>query len=311
MKEKNCITVFALVSLCALFNLNACLAASSDEGSDSKATDYLQAKGYLSIKDALATTISQTGEHSYKIEAGSRFLVVCDNGLSSSTAKVGDLVSVKLANDIYFDGHVILPKSTELQGVVSQVEQGRSGLSADLPGKHWMNAQGVLGLQFKQAEIGEKRISLEANPVPMSLVAGATPGRLSTVTDKQGDFTLYYHSGRYACINAGIAGSSVATGAAGSALAQRVGSYALSRVGFFVPAIMSGMAGAASPSYALGHPDEQVGLRERGKGFMLGFAKGLPGGGILMSAVQQGTDVSLAPGDEFVVELKSAADITE
>ena len=249
-------------------------------------------KGFASITDGMPMYLSQVSAASFRMDAGSRFVAVLETGISSSTANLGDPVSAKTATPIYYDGKIVIPAGSTLHGTIFLVDKSRSPLKSDLPGKHWLNAQGALGLRFDKLVIGHKSFPLNATPAAKAVVnAVASTTRSRLVTDKNGDITVYYGAGKYGAMEVAIEGGSLATGP----------------FGLIVGPALSGIAGAASPSYAFGHPEEQKGFKERTKGFFVGMVKGLPGGGIVTGAAEHGYDVALVPGDKVILELKEDA----
>lgn len=258
----------------------------AEETAPSDAEDL---KGYQSVNDLLPVYISETAPFTYTIRAGSRFVVSTETGFSSATAAMGDALNAKFVKPLEYAGYNVIPAGAEIKGSISLVDHSRHSLRADLPGKHWLNAQGAIGITFNSLEIGAKNFPLSAIPAPKSSVSAVAASRFPIVVDKEGDLTVYYGNGKYATMSLAIEGGSMAAGPFGLLLG---------------PAL-SGIAGAASPSYALGHPSDAEGFKARSKGFFLGMVKGLPGGGLLTGAVEHGSDVALVPGDEFIIELKS------
>ena len=252
-------------------------------------------KGYTTISDALPLYISENGPRMFRIGTGSRFVVTCETGISSDTANIGDPISVRLAHSVTYAGETVMPIGTILEGTVSLVDRSRHPLRADLPGKHWLNAQGALGLNFSKLEIRKLAIPIVAGPAPKTVISAVASSKFPMVADKKGDITVYYSAGKYAGLDLAIEGGSLAAGPFGLILG---------------PAL-SGIAGAASPTYAYGHPEEEKGFKERSKGFFLGMVKGLPGGGLVTGAVEHGVDPVLVPGDKFIVELQQDLELQQ
>lgn len=263
-------------------------------GSTPESSQEKDLKGFANIRETMPIYLSQTSVNGFRMDAGSRFVVVLENGIDSSSANLGDSVSAKLAETISYAGETVIPAGSMLSGSLVFVDKARSPLRADLPGKHWLNAQGGIGIRFDKLVIRNRTISLNAVPAPKAMVnAVATTTRSRLITDKNGDITVYYGSGKYTGMELGIEGASLATGP----------------FGLLVGPALSGIAGAASPSYAEGHPDDQKGFKVRTKGFFLGMVKGLPGGGIVTGAAEHGYDVVLVPGDKIILELKEDMNI--
>lgn len=266
--------------------------SSESSSSTSEASVEKDLKGYATVSDTMPMYLSQISANGFRMDAGSRFVVVLETGISSSTANIGDLVTAKLAQSISYAGETIAHAGSPLTGSIFMVDKSRSTLKSDLPGKHWLNAQGGLGIRFDKLTAGKRTFTLNAVPAAKAMVSAvATPTRSRLITDKNGDITVYYGSGKYAGLALGIEGASLATGP----------------FGLLIGPALSGIAGAASPSYAVGHPDDTKGFKERTKGFLAGMVKGLPGGGIVTGAVEHGYDVVLVPGDKIILELKEDA----
>ena len=283
-----------LLLLGFLYPLNSVNAQSSETQLGSTLSAQKQElKGYATTSDTMPFYMSQNGPHLFRINSGSRFVAICETGLASNTANIGDVIEAKLAKDVSYAGQIVIPKSSILKGHVSLVDRARHSLRAELPGKHWLNAQGAIGLQFTEIIVNGKSFPINATPAPRTLVNSVAAVRFPVVIDKQGDIAVSYSGGKYSCLALAIEGGSLAAGP----------------IGLVVGSAVSGLAGAASPSYALGHPDEQKGFKERSKGFLLGVAKGLPGVGLVTDAVEHGSELSIASGDSFVVELKEDLEI--
>lgn len=265
--------------------------ASTPESADANAgvEEEKELKGFATIKDVMPLYVSQTSAKDFRIDAGSRFVVALESGIDSATANLGDSVSAKVAEAFTYAGETVIPAGATLSGSIVSVDKARSTLKSDLPGKHWLNAQGGIGIRFDKLTVQGRSFTMNAVPAPKAMVAAvATTTRSRLVTDKNGDITVYYGSGKYTGLTLGIEGASLATGP----------------FGLLVGPALSGIAGAASPSYAEGHPEEQKGFKVRTKGFFIGMVKGLPGGGIVTGAVEHGYEVRLVPGDKVVLELK-------
>lgn len=290
--------LLVLSVFCASFASPSLAAVSGDppspesQSSPSDSSIERDLKGFATVTDTMPMYLSQISANGFRMDAGSRFVVILETGISSSTANIGDLVTAKLAAPISYAGETVAQAGSPLTGTIFLVDKSRNTLKSDLPGKHWLNAQGGLGIRFDKLTAGKRTFTLNAIPAAKAMVSAvATPTRSRLVTDKNGDITVYYGSGKYAGLALGIEGASIATGP----------------FGLLIGPALSGIAGAASPSYAVGHPYDTKGFKERTKGFLAGMVKGLPGGGIVTGAVEHGYDVVLVPGDKIILELKEDA----
>jgi hypothetical protein len=265
--------------------------------------------------DASATALSfsayPAGNGQYKIGGGSCFSITFQDDVDSASAAIGTPVTAIVNEDLRYGQITLVPAGSRLIGHVTSVDPARRGLKADLPGRHWLNAQGVIGVEFDEiVRRDDTRFQIDAGPCPGTRLtevkrpvdllvpapAGGAPAQLSSqparlripvIVDKQGDLVVDFHGKRNTLIHLAIDGGSIAAGPFGLAVGP----------------LANGIVGAISPSYAFGHPADMTGVREREKGFAVGAARGLPGVGLVTDAMEKGRDVSVTRGDSLVLRL--------
>lgn len=237
---------------------------------------------------------------SFVVKGGSCFSIVLDNDLDSDSCAIGYPVTARLEAPITIGNSVLAREGARIIGHVTLVDAARSGLQADIPGKHWLNAQGAIGVEFDEIiRHDDQRFALDAMPCPdtrvsfspLALDVEADPAkiRIPVIADKRGDLVVDFHAKRNALLRLAIEGGSIAAGPLGLAIGP----------------VTSGIAGAVSPAYAFGHPADMTGIREHEKGFVMGAVRGLPVAGLLTDAAERGRNVSLRSGDSLVVRLVS------
>ncbi|MBY0551149.1 MAG: hypothetical protein K2W95_27970 [Candidatus Obscuribacterales bacterium] len=270
-----------------------------------------QIGGEVSNNNQLPLLIQQTGPREFIVETGSCFTVSVQDELDSGTAAIGYPITATLTQDLRSGPSLLAPAGSRLIGHVSSVDPARRSLKADIPGKHWLDAQGAIGIEFDElVRTGDdRRFQMDAIPCPGSKVtqsnrtvqnvAGdqdtAKPHlRMPIEVDNRGDLTLDFHAKRNTLIHLALDGGAIAAGPFGLAIGPAA----------------NGIAGAISPSYAFGHPADMTGTKEREKGFLMGAVRGLPFVGFVADAAEKGRDVNIAPGDTMVVRLRSDMQIS-
>lgn len=263
-------------------------------------------EGEVSNNSQLPMWIQQTGPKEYTIEAGSCLSVAVQDELDSATAAIGYPVTATLTQDLRSGKTLLAAAGSKLIGHVTSVDAARRSLKADIPGKHWLDAQGAIGVEFDELVRPEDdmRFQMDAVPCPGSKVtqinrevtnvAGDQDTtkphlRMPIQVDKQGDLTVDFHAKRNTLIHLAIDGGAIAAGPFGLAIGP----------------VANGIAGAISPSFAFGHPADMTGAKEREKGFAMGAVRGLPFVGFVADAAEKGRDVNVGPGDIMVVRLRN------
>jgi hypothetical protein len=210
-----------------------------------------------------------------------QFPVILATALDSSTSKVGDSVRARLAADVRNHGQLVAEKGSTLSGWVTIVDRPRKEIKSDVPGRHWLNANGAIGFVLTQMHTaGGKTYEFRASPEPLSEIHGINSSTPSYVVDKQGDLTVPYDGKAYGVMGAAVGGAALATGP----------------VGLIIGPFLSGMAGAAKPAYAYDHPVSDSVHHRRLKGFFKGMVKGVPGGFLIAGVSNHGQNVRIPAG---------------
>lgn len=232
------------------------------------------------------------GDGVFRILQGSRFAITVNQPINTATAALGDPVYARLAEDLKLDGGVVATAGALVSGHIKSVDRARRQLRSDVPGHHWLDANGGVGIVFDRllADNGQS-LNIDAIPAPGTRVQSADSHSQPLVVDKRGEISLSYRGNTFGVLGLAIEGASLAAGP-----------FALA-----VGPTLSGIAGALSPSYAFGRPSQDVCGHRRIKGFFMGAVKGAPGGFLVSGAVNHGDNVLLAPGDRLTLEL--AADL--
>jgi hypothetical protein len=260
---------------------------------------------------ALQFSATPVANGQFKIAGGSCFSITFEDEVDSATAGIGAPVTATLNEDLRFERFTLLPSGSRLIGHVTSVDPARRGIKAEIPGRHWLNSQGAIGIEFELiVRRDDQRFQMAAKPCPgtrltevkkpVDLLAPPAAGsaqptdstsparlRIPVIVDKQGDLVVDYHGKRNMLIHLAIDG----------------GSFAAGPFGMAVGPVANGLVGAVSPSYAFGHPADMTGVKEREKGFAVGAVRGLPAVGLITDAAEKGRDVSVTAGDSLVLRL--------
>jgi hypothetical protein len=228
------------------------------------------------------------GDGVFRVLQGSRFGIAVTQPISTATAEIGDPVYARLTDDLKLDGGVVATAGALVSGHIMSVDRARRQLRSDIPGHHWLDANGGVAIAFDEllADNGQS-LDIDAMPAPGTQVQRADSHSAPLAVDKRGDISFSYKGKTFGALGLAIEGASLASGP-----------FALA-----VGPTLSGIAGALSPSYAFGRPSQDVSGHRRIKGFFMGAVKGAPGGFLVSGAVNHGDNVSLLPGDRLVVEL--------
>lgn len=224
------------------------------------------------------------------LSKGSRFRVSLLTEISSQTATLGDTVEASLIDDLTINGITVAKKGDVVLGQVTDVARAERTIKSYIPRHHFLDPEGRLAITFLSLQNKSGTTSISATLAPQTEIecAGST---LKLIVNKGGDAEVKSITTRYLVADAMLAGGLVAAGPIGLAVAPAV----------------TGIAGAVSPSYALGHQVEAGDAHSRLKDFLLGASRGVPGGVIVSGIATHGEDIKLAKGDELVVELSQDA----
>ncbi|MBX9876982.1 MAG: hypothetical protein K2Y22_00850 [Candidatus Obscuribacterales bacterium] len=224
------------------------------------------------------------------LSKGSRFRVSLMTDVSSQTATLGDTVEASLVDDLTINGITVAKKGDVVTGQVTDVARAERTIKSYIPRHHFLDPEGRLAITFLSLQNKSGATSISATLAPQTEIesAGST---LRLIVNKGGDAEVKSITTRYLVADAVLAGGLVAAGPIGLAVAPAV----------------TGIAGAISPSYALGHQVEAGESHSRVKDFLLGASRGVPGGVIVSGIATHGEDIKLTKGDELVVELSQDA----
>lgn len=225
-----------------------------------------------------------------KIATGATFPVRVVSQISSRTAKVGDPVEGLTRVDLKIGGKMIAPKGTRVVGHVFSVMPARRILVAELSRKRFFRANGEIGIQFDEIITKEgEHLRLMAKPARQArIVENKNEGRVLGVNHKGEVATplsiqLKHQAAHLAIRGAASVGGVFSMGA--------------------VPVAYAAL-GAINPSFAFLHPVGKNVPHRRLKGAGMGLISGMPGGFLIADMIIKGSEASIIPGDEFLVEFK-------
>lgn len=230
-------------------------------------------------------------EEDVSLKEGSRFRVVILTPVSSQTALVGDTVQASLVDNLSVGGITVAGKGNILTGQVIDVARAERTIKSYIPRHHFLDPEGRLAIAFRSiADSKGNTTAISAVLAPETDIL-CNSSALKLIINKSGEAEVKSITTRYLVADALLAGGLVAAGPIGLAVAPAV----------------TGIAGAISPAYALGHQVEKGESHSRVKDFLLGASRGVPGGAIVAGITTHGEDVNLVKGDELVVELNADA----
>lgn len=225
------------------------------------------------------------------LSKGSRFRVSLITPVSSETAAPGDAVEASLVDALTVNGVTVAQKGDILKGQVVDVARAERTIKSYIPRHHFLDPEGRLSIAFLTIQPRKGTpTSISAVLAPQSDILNPNSS-LKLIVNKSGEAEVKSITTKYLVADALLAGGLVAAGPIGLAVAPAV----------------TGIAGAVSPSYALGHQVEAGEKQSRLKDFLLGASRGVPGGAIVAGITTHGEDIRLASGDELVVELSQDA----
>lgn len=225
------------------------------------------------------------------LSAGSRFRVTLVTPISSQTAVVGDSVQASLIDALTVNGLTVANKGDILTGQVTDVARAERTIKSYIPRHHFLDPEGRLAVTFLTlADSKGNQTAISAILAPQTEIV-CNNSSLKLIVNKGGDAEVKSITTRYLVADALLAGGLIATGPIGLAVAPAV----------------TGIAGAMSPSYALGHQVEAGQKQSRAKDFLLGASRGIPGGAIVAGITTHGEDINLTKGDQLILELNQDA----
>ncbi|HEY9869308.1 MAG TPA: hypothetical protein V6D08_09090, partial [Candidatus Obscuribacterales bacterium] len=78
----------------------------------------------------------------FRVLQGSRFDIALNQPISTATAEIGDPVYGRLTDDLKLDGGVVATAGALVSGHIKSVDRARRQLRSDIPGHHWLDANG-------------------------------------------------------------------------------------------------------------------------------------------------------------------------
>jgi hypothetical protein len=224
--------------------------------------------------------------------------------VSTGSAKVGDPVETKLAQDFRWGYQLIAAKDSVVRGHVTETESARTLTSSALSSERRLKSRGRLSVQFDEIiDQDGRRWPIQGNPSP----------RQKTVAPINHSCVRYVEAdadGRIVKAEANLAGGLKATANAVKVVSMVPVPGAV-LVSALAPAVAMGAVGAASPSIAYDKPVDANTEHRRAKGAVYGFFSNLPGAVVVKSVIEKGNEIALVPGDHLTVNvcIKEAGDI--
>jgi len=221
--------------------------------------------------------------------------IIFENCLDSRSVWVGDQITARLKEDLYYGKNLIAPKNSLLKGRVISCRNARTLSESMLHKEDYFKSSSAIGIQFDQLIVEQgKSIALIGLPAHQESTRLAADGYTYEINvDSQGRIIA--------------AGKTLSKNQKDSYNMLRVATSAPVPGGFLVnivagPAVM-GAVGAASPDLAFNKPLEPNVSHKRLKGMAYGFFTNLPGVAVVQAVTQKGNEVIVNNGDELMIDL--------
>jgi len=209
--------------------------------------------------------------------------------ISTKTARTGQRVRAKLAQDYRKADHLIAPRGSLVVGQVAGIYKARRLIHAEVSPKRWLKSSGGVSLIFNEIVTpAGKHVRITGIPVAVLGQTEKLPrGRQAMVASR------------------GTVENSAKSDL--SSKAARVAIQGAALLGIVVAPIVGGVAGAVKPDLVLPKAADQQGAKHRRlKGLATGVVAGIPGGFLVTDSVLRGREVTLRPGTEILLELSSS-----
>ena len=249
-------------------------------------------------RQIVAFTPQTTRENLFNVLSGWSSVIKVEfvSPLSTKSARVGDVVETKLAQDFRWGPQLIAAKDSLVRGHVTEVDSARTLTSSALSSERRLKSRGRLSVQFDEiVDQTGYRWPIQATPSP----GQKTTQRInrSSVRYVEADA-----GGRIVKAEAGLAGGLRVTSDAAKVVSLvPVPSTIL--LGALTPAVAMGAVGAASPSIAYDKPVDSNTENRRTKGAAYGFFSYLPGAGVVKAVVEKGSEIAIIPGDQLTLNV--------
>lgn len=220
-----------------------------------------------------------SGPNHYAVQSGSVFTVAFREGLDSKSARVGDAVTAMLTEDLLVGGQKLAALGDVVSGTVTSVDKARHELKSDLSRHHWLDDDGGIGIKFTEIFTASGyHLPVTATPLALTDIEN-DPSPLNLFVDKRGDICPKGSGMKGKAFDLMVDGASIASGP------------------FCAGVAIGAVAGAIKPSYAIAGDGVKNTAKRRMRGALEGAVEGLPGVGLMHTAIAKGTEVVLQPGD--------------
>lgn len=208
--------------------------------------------------------------------------------LNSQTAKVGQKVSARLKSELKYNGKVIAPANSIIEGKITKVEQPKRFIHSEVSAKSFMRPGARIYLEFDKIVNKNKTITINAKPNPKTVILDSKTYAIKVDKD-----------------------SSIVSSTP-SDVKSKVGRTSIQVASWFgapFTPIIGGVVGALKPDVMLPTATDAKSKRHRRlKGMAAGAIAGVPGGFLVNDSVLKGRQTVLKSGsnlDILITDIKN------
>jgi hypothetical protein len=222
--------------------------------------------------------------------------IALESAINSKFIRVGDKITAKLKEDLYYGRLLVAPVDSILEGRIISIRNSRTLCQATFKNENRFNSNAAVEIVFDTIRPANQNYFIPINAKPAhQKSARTTPDKLAygmamdnngriiqagrTLTDKQKNV---YNTLRVATMVPLPGGLITNLGGA--------------------PIIMT-TVGAASPDIVFNRPIDQSVSHRRLKGLSYGFVTSLPGAFFVQAVVEKGSEIILSKGDELMIDI--------
>jgi len=221
--------------------------------------------------------------------------ITLESAINSKSVKVGDKITAKLKENLYYGRQLIAPANSIVEGRVFFLRNSRTLSQATFKVEDRFKSNASLELVFDNIRANENySIPITARPVHQQSTRTTADGLVYGIAvDHNGRVT---QGGRTLTNNQKNVYNTLRV----ATVAPLPGGLILNLGG--TPVIMAAV-GAISPDIVFNKPIDKTVSHRRLKGMGYGFVTSLPGAFFVQSVVEKGNEIILSKGDELMIDI--------
>lgn len=216
--------------------------------------------------------------------------------INTNSARVGDAVEGKLAEDFCWGSQTIAAKDSPVHGRVTEVDDARTLSHAVLSSERRLKSRARLAVQFDQI------VDQTGMVWPIKGIPSPRQSNVATINKSCVRAVKCDADGGIVKAEACLAGElkTLSNTAQVASMVPIPGTLLLTTL---APAVAMGAVGAASPSIAYNKPVDENTKHRRAKGAAYAFLTNLPGAFFVRSVIEKGNEIELIAGDRLTVNV--------